>query len=290
MKEIEPAFAAALASGATTLCWCWRLERRDGHVLGFTDHDRDVTFGGVIYEATAGLTASEVAEEVGLGVDTMEVTGALTSERLADADLAAGLYDDARIEVWRVDWQTPAHRVLRRSGSLGEVRRSGAQFTAELRGLAHYLQQPKGRLFQYLCDADLGDGRCRKVIATPAFSVSATISAVMSSRRFDVEGALSFASGFFVRGLCEIVSGPATGRRVEIKSHTRLEGRVTIELWQPVLALLAIGDAVALRAGCDKTFATCRTKFDNAINFQGFPHMPGNDFVASPARRRVRRG
>ena len=30
-------------------------------------------------------------------------------------------------------------------------------------------------------------------------------------------------------------------------------------------------------AGCDKTFATCKAKFDNALNFRGFPHLPGND-------------
>jgi uncharacterized phage protein (TIGR02218 family) len=36
-------------------------------------------------------------------------------------------------------------------------------------------------------------------------------------------------------------------------------------------------------AGCDKRFETCRTKFANAVNFRGFPHLPGNDFVVAYA-------
>jgi uncharacterized phage protein (TIGR02218 family) len=48
--------------------------------------------------------------------------------------------------------------------------------------------------------------------------------------------------------------------------------------------VIAAGDAVVLRAGCDKQFSTCRAKFANAQNFRGFPHMPGNDFVLSYAR------
>ncbi len=33
--------------------------------------------------------------------------------------------------------------------------------------------------------------------------------------------------------------------------------------------------------GCDKSFATCRDRFANALNFRGFPHMPGIDRILS---------
>ncbi|MDX2288548.1 MAG: DUF2163 domain-containing protein [Hyphomicrobiaceae bacterium] len=287
MKELPSPLIASLASGATTLCWCWRLERRDGIVLGFTDHDRDVAFGGVVYEATAGMTASELSEQVGLSVDNLEVTGALSSERLSEAELAAGRYDDAVVEIYRVDWMAPENHVLMRSGSIGEVRRAGGAFAAEVRGLAHYLQQPKGRLFQYLCDADLGDGRCKKSVTGESYRGDGAITRLISDRRFEVSGLGAFAQQFFARGLLEILSGAAAGHKVEIKAHTRIAGTTTIEVWQPIPALMAVGDEIRATAGCDKTFATCRTKFANAANFQGFPHMPGNDFVASQARRRT---
>ena len=49
MKALLPELAAHLASGTTTLCWCWRLARRDGVVMGFTDHDKALTFDGTTY-------------------------------------------------------------------------------------------------------------------------------------------------------------------------------------------------------------------------------------------------
>lgn len=287
MKELPDELAAKLASGVTTLCWCWRLKRRDGVVQGFTDHDRDLVFDDTTFEAAAGFTASEMRDSVGLSVDNLEVMGALTSERLAEADLAAGLYDDARVEIFRVDWQAPENRILMRTGSLGEVRRAGIGFTAEVRGLAHYLQQPKGRVFQYTCDADLGDRRCRVVLSNPAFTAAGMIEIVKSPRRFTVSGLDEFASGWFARGLLTFTSGPAAGQKVEVKAHVRSPEKVEIELWEEPRGALVATQTFSVQAGCDKTLATCRDKFANAVNFRGFPQMPGNDFVAAFAPRRA---
>lgn len=286
MKELPDGLAAKLASGVTTLCWCWRLKRRDGIVQGFTDHDRDVAFDGTSFEAAAGFTASEMRDSVGLSVDNLEVSGALTSERLAEADLAAGLYDDARVEIFRVDWQAPENRVLMRTGSLGEVRRAGIGFAAEVRGLAHYLQQQKGRVFQYTCDADLGDQRCRVNTSGPAFAANAAIVDVSSPRRFTAGGLEGFASGWFARGLLTFTSGAAAGQKVEVKAHVRTGDAVELELWEAARGPLLAAQTFSVQAGCDKTLGTCREKFSNAVNFRGFPQMPGNDFVTAFAPRR----
>jgi uncharacterized phage protein (TIGR02218 family) len=284
MKQLPAGLAAHLASGATTLCWCWRLTRRDGLVQGFTDHDRDLVIDGTTFEASAGFTASEMREGVGLTVDNLEVTGAVTSERLADADLAAGLYDDAKVEIFRVNWQTPAERVLVRSGSLGEVRRQGAAFTAEIRGLAHYLQAPKGRLYQFTCDADVGDGRCGVDLDAAQFKGTGTLDTVASARKFTALGLGAFAEGWFTRGLLTFTSGAAEGQRIEVKRHSLSGGVVTLELWQPARLPLTGGQTFTVTAGCDKQIGTCRDKFANAVNFRGFPHMPGNDFLTVVAR------
>lgn len=175
MKELPTGMAEHLATGATTLCWCWRLTRRDGVILGFTDHDRDIVFDGTTFEAAAGFDASEIKDAIGLSVDNLQVSGAISSGRLEEADLAAGLYDDARIEIFRASWHEPSQHLLMRSGSIGEVRRNGTAFSAEIRGLAHYLQQPKGRLFQYGCDADVGDKRCGVSLELPAFRGTGSI-------------------------------------------------------------------------------------------------------------------
>jgi uncharacterized phage protein (TIGR02218 family) len=283
MKSLPPSLQSHLDSGATTLAWCWRVTRRDGVRLGFTDHDRDLVFDGTTFAAASGFTATEIKDAVGLAVDNLEVESALSSDSLNEDDLAAGLFDDAAIEIWRVNWQDAAQRVLMRSGSLGEVRRSGAAFAAEVRGLAHYLQQPKGRLLQYGCDADLGDARCTVDLGDPAFTGSGTVLSAPSLRLFTASGLESFATDWFTRGLLTFTSGANAGRAQEVRRHSA-GATAALELWQPMAKPIAPGDTFTVTAGCDKQFATCTAKFANAVNFRGFPHMPGNDFVTAVAR------
>jgi uncharacterized phage protein (TIGR02218 family) len=284
MKNLPAPLQAHLDTGATTLAWCWRVTRNDGTRLGFTDHDRDLAFDGTVFEAATGFTASEIKDALGLSVDNLEVSSALKSDRLSEDDLAAGLYDDAAVEIWRVNWADTESRVLMRSGSLGEVRRSGAAFTAEVRGLAHYLQQPKGRLYQSGCDADLGDSRCGIDLANPAFRGTGTVLAAASPRLFAASGLAAFTAGWFTRGLVTFTSGANAGRAQEVKRHTLSGADATIELWQPMASAIAPGDTFTVAAGCDKQFSTCKAKFANAANFRGFPHIPGPDYVLSVAK------
>ncbi|MCB1522105.1 MAG: DUF2163 domain-containing protein [Hyphomicrobiaceae bacterium] len=281
MRDLPQSFAEHLAEGATTLCWCWRLTRRDGVVLGFTDHDRDLEFAGTTFEAAAGFTASEMKDAVGLGVNNLEVSSAVSSERLNEADLAAGLYDDGQVEVFRVNWQQPESRVLTRTGSLGEIRRAGTAFTAEVRGLAHYLQQPRGRIYQYGCDADVGDARCGVDLLAATYRGAGAVAQTVNDRTFVVSGLGDFTADWFTRGLMTFTSGPAQAQSIEIKSHTIAAGLVTIELWHAVRGPIEPGQSFVVTAGCDKHISTCKAKFANVINFRGFPHMPGNDFVTS---------
>ena len=283
MKQLPAGMAEHLSTGATTLCWCWRLTRRDGVKLGFTDHDRDLVFDGTTFEAAAGFDASEIKDAIGLSVDNLQVSGAISSGRLEEADLAAGFYDDARIEIFRANWHEPSQHLLMRSGSIGEVRRNGTAFSAEIRGLAHYLQQPKGRLFQYGCDADAGDKRCGVSLELPAFRGTGSILEARSARQFAVAGLSAFAADWFTRGLLTFTSGAATDQAIEVKVHAIIGGDVMIELWSPARLPLAIGQTFTVTAGCDKHLSTCIGKFNNAVNFRGFAHMPGNDYVTSLA-------
>ncbi len=286
MKIVSPALQAHLDSGATTLAWCWRLTRRDGVKLGFTDHDRDLSFDGTLFEASAGFTATEIRDAVGLSVDNLDVEGALQSGRLEENQLAGGAFDEAAIEIFRVNWADPSQRVLMRAGSLGEVKRTGASFTAEVRGLAHYLGQTKGRLYQYACDADLGDARCGVALTSVALRGQGSVAGATSARTFTANGLGAYARGWFARGLATFTAGINAGRAIEVKRHYVAAWVATIELWQDLPAVPAGGDAFFVTAGCDKHLATCRDRFANVANFRGFPHMPGNDFVTSFARKR----
>jgi uncharacterized phage protein (TIGR02218 family) len=235
----------------------------------------------VTYGAASGFTASEVQSLLDLAVDNLTLAGALSSTSLNEDDLARGLYDNAAIEIWRVNWAAPDQRVLMRKGNIGQVTRSGSAFQAELRGLAHILNQPVGRAYGHLCDADLGDARCTVMLA--AFTGTGIVASVADNRRLTVAGIESYADGWFTNGKLIFTSGANEGRAMEVKRHGVSSLGVSIELWQPMSETIAVSDAFSITAGCDKQFKTCKTKFSNAANFRGFPYMPGNDAIVSVA-------
>ncbi len=281
MRAVPSALQVKLDSGVTTLCRCWLLTRRDGVVQGFTDHDEDITLDGTICRASTGLNASEATQQLGLAVTASEVSGALADETLTEADLAAGRYDAAAIDVWLVDWSDTSLKMLLGRGTLGEVRREGTAFAAEVRGLADRLSEEKGRLYTATCSADLGDARCGIDLTDPAFRGSGAITALNGVSAFAVSGLAAFADGWFTAGRLTWSSGANSGLAMEVKNHRLAGGVVTIELWQAMPEPVAIGDAFTVTAGCDKRFTTCRDRFANSINFRGFPQIPGNDFIIS---------
>jgi uncharacterized phage protein (TIGR02218 family) len=279
MRTIPPGLQSKLDSGVTTLCRCWVLTRSDAVVQGFTDHDQDILLDGVLCRAGTGLTGSEATAQSGLAVTASEIFGALIDDALTENDLAAGRYDAATIETWLVDWSNASLRVLLGKGRLGEVRREGAAFAAEVRGLADRLSEEKGRLYTASCSADLGDARCAVDLDDAAFRGTGSIASLQGTSIFRASGILSFDSGWFTAGRLIWTSGPNSGLAVEVKTHRKVTAGVTIELWQAMPQALADGHDFTVTAGCDKRFATCRGRFDNAINFRGFPHIPGNDFI-----------
>ncbi len=243
MRVLSAGLQDHLDTGATTLCWCWRVTRNDGVMFGFTDHDRDLAFDGTSFEAATAFTGTEIEGAVGLNVDTLDVEGALKSDRLNEADLVAGLFDNALIEIYRVNWQEPEQRVLMRYGNLGEVSRSRHHFRCEIRGLAHELQQPKGRIVQFGCDADLGDARCKIDLDQPAFrSNDGVVASIDGPRLFAASGLNGYANNWFTRGLITWLSGANAGRTAEVKLHRKGTGGVNIEIWQRMAEAIEAGD------------------------------------------------
>lgn len=288
MTAPDPAWLAARAQASTTMARCWRLQRRDGLVLGFTDHDRDLVFGGTTYRAGAALTASEAAASLGLSADDMEAAGALQADTITEADIARGLYDGAAVELWEADWTDPPKRQLIARFEVGSVRRGAVAFTAELRSATARLELATGRHLGP-CDATLGDARCGVNLAPGSpFRGTGTVAAgsVSADRRaFRAAGLGGFASGLFARGVLTWTSGANAGAVHDVRGHGLAAGVVSLELWRAPAFTVAAGDAFAVTAGCDKTLATCRDRFANAANHRGFPSLPREDFAARYASR-----
>lgn len=283
MKRLPQALADHVATGETTLCRAWRVTCRDGFRLGFTEHDQKLTFDSTVFEPGTGFAATEASVASGLSAPGAEVRGGFSSEAIAEADLAAGRYDGARVELFLVNWQAADEQhALMSVQEIGEVNRAGPGFSAELRSFAHRLQQPEGRIYNRRCYADLGDGKCRVDMGAANRRVAGVVAEVLSADRLTVSGLPDLPEGHFRLGHLRFDDGVLSGRRLAIEeSGAAAGGLVTLRLWLPLEARPAEGDAVTLTVGCDKSFATCREKFGNQLNFRGFPHMPGSDFAYS---------
>jgi uncharacterized phage protein (TIGR02218 family) len=279
VKSLSPALQAHLDEGTTTLAWCWRIARADGVSFGFTDHDRTLTFHGTDFEPESGLTASEVRAGSDLSVDAQDAEGVLTSDRITETDILDGRWDNAEVEVWRVNWQATSQRVLMRRGAIGQIRRGRLAFVAEVRSLAHVLGQTVGRTFQATCDAALGDGRCGIDLDTSAFGGTGAVIDLLRDRTFTASGLNGFTAGWFTFGTVEWTSGANAGRRTEVLGHDIADGIAILTLLEAPVRAIVGGDGFIIRAGCDKRIETCGAKFANVANFRGFPHIPGQDAV-----------
>jgi uncharacterized phage protein (TIGR02218 family) len=284
MRTLPPTLAAKLQGGVTTLCWCWKITRKDATTLGFTDHDRDLAFDGVTYRRASVRASGTLETEASFAGGTTAVAGVLDDETISAGDIANGLYQGARVQLFRVDWGDPADRVLVWAGFLGEISRGELGFEAELRGRQASLERGVGRVYQRRCDAELGDARCTVDLELPAHRGEGVVSTVIDSRSFRTSDLGAFADGWFTRGALTWISGANAGAAAEVEAHRGGGSVTTLELLVPSSAPLAPGDGFVVRAGCDKRWMSCKTKFANTVNFRGFPMMPGDDWLQAGPR------
>ncbi len=263
-----------------SLCTCWRIIRSDGIELGFTDHDQDISFTGTTFRAAGGATGTALENSADLAPDNADIVGVLQEADLGTDAIEAGRYDDARIEVWQVDWEDPAARLLLKVGSLGNIERSGGGYQAEFRSVKHYLDQVTGRLYGRTCDASLGDARCGVNLAQAQYRTSGTLTSE-GVRDLTLSGVDSVETDWFTGGALVIDDGPLAGVIRSIRLHEKTGAQVAISLWEALPIALAAGTGVTLTAGCNKRFETCREKFSNSTNFRGFPHIPGTDVLTA---------
>lgn len=275
------ALISHLETGSTSVCRAWVVRRRDGAVLGFTDHDCDLVVDGVTCRADTGMTARTLQQTTGLSVDNTEAYGALSAAAITEADLAAGRFDGAEVLAYLVNWAALQDFILQFRGYLGEISRVDGCFKAELRGLTERLNRPHGMTYTPGCSAVLGDSRCRFDLSQPGYRVEAAVDAVEEGVVFAFRDIADFDDHWFEGGRLEVLDGAAAGLVGVVKLDRQVGEQRRIELWQSVRAAIAPGDMVRILAGCDKSAAVCRAKFANFLNFRGFPHIPGEDWLAS---------
>jgi uncharacterized phage protein (TIGR02218 family) len=205
----------------------------------------------------------------------MDIQGIVHLTGISDDDLRAGLYDYAQVECFQVNWQTLGDIVPMVTGWFGEVTLVDGQFKAELRGLTQKLQKSIGEQYTPQCQAELGDTRCGYALVPIAFTVT-----VGGDDRIFTAAGLTQADDFFKGGKVTFSSGDNDGFSMDVKSFSA----GVVELYEPLPTDIALGDTGEITQGCDKTLSTCKTVFDNVINFRGCPHLPGTSELLRPSK------
>ena len=273
MKALPEELESHLAGDVTSHCFCWIIQRADGVLHGFTDHDMTLLVEDVSCEPQTGMSASEATSQLGLAVDSMEVEGALSSLAISETAIERGAFDDATVEIWLVNWQSPEQRVLLRRSVIGKISRSGGRFVAELKSSTAALDAVKGRRVMRSCDAQPGDARCGVDIDQTGFRALCEVTEIVGRTDIRASGLVGYEPRWFDHGRLVWSSGANSGT---VSTVARQEDERLV-LYMPPALEIRVGDKFILYAGCDKSFAQCKAKFGNGVNFRGFPHLPGND-------------
>jgi uncharacterized phage protein (TIGR02218 family) len=276
MRTVPAAITTARQSASSRLCKIWRIERTDGTVLRFTEHDRDLTVAAETFLATASFDPSAIKVTADLSVGDLDVQGAFDSAHITAADLLAGRYSGASFWVAEVLWDnTTAGKDIQKFGWLGTIREVGGKFVAELLDPSSRLQMPILRMHGAACDATLGDARCG--VSLVSHTQTGTVTSAANQRVFDASD-LSLPSGddeYFVFGKVTWTSGLNDGLSMDVQS---CDG-TTVSLFLPMPFAIAEDDTFTIVAGCNRSLGACRYKFDNVLNHRGKPHVPVTDDV-----------
>jgi uncharacterized phage protein (TIGR02218 family) len=279
-RYISPSDLLYLAGNELALCKCVKMTLRSGTVLGFTDHDADLSISAVTYRSKVGLSVGNIRWSNQLDNEPTELRGLFSSETggLTEANARAGLYNQALVEMYLVRWDTAAIITHLKRGYLQELNPQGAGYSALVRSLADPLAKKKLlRVINRLCDADLGDARCAKAVLS--FNGTANGSGSLTEITYglgDFTGPVTASD--ITGGKIILTSGDYTWHKNQIKEWD--SGSLTIHLVKPLPAALVNGTTFTAYEGCDKKASTCKDRFNNLVRFRGFPHVPDRDNLA----------
>ncbi len=262
-----------------TVATFWRVMRRDGVTLGFTSHDRDLWFDGVLHRAAPGMVPSAIRRSADFEPDSAEVEGALSHAAISAADLANGRYDGAAVQIGLVDWESLDEHTIYR-GTIGTVAEEAGGFTAALVSRKAELARDPVPRTSPSCRAAFCGAGC--TLSGARFTHEARLTSWDSAANAAV---LDCAASpvQLAGGTLRWLDGPLAGFIHGIAGTTG-SGGIVLDL--PLDETPASGSRAIVREGCDRTLDTCSSRFANAANFQGEPHLPGNDLVTrypSPA-------
>lgn len=274
MKNIPIKLLDHYKSEVNTIAILVKIKLKDGSELGYTDIDENITFDGLLYKKSSGISPSALSSQAAMSVDNLTFEGLLEDENFTVDDLRAGKLDGSTFYIYRCNYKNIEDGVeIMKTGFLGDVEVDNNSFKFEVRGLGQVIQANTGRTYKPACDAILYDNRCK--VLKSLFTVNGTITEDSNNGLISVDVNRTEEKDWFRYGQFTWTSGANKGYSCEVKSFN--EGRFEFQL--PFFKTIKAGDTYTVAAGCDKTKETCKAKFNNIVNHRGFPGIPKESVV-----------
>jgi len=280
MKTISPDLQTAIENGK--IAYIISITTKGGDNIRYTNHDRPLTVNGNLYKPGAGLTRVKLTAKGNQEVSSQEFESAWTVD-IDEVSALNGLYDDAQVTFSWVSWDHPEHGALEIfKGNLGLLSWTSDGFQAEIHNAIRKLQNPVATYYTPFCRHNFGDttdtnkaipGGCN--VNLVSYTFNGTVSGLLTSRRkFIFTGtAAAKANAYFSFGVVTWLTGANTGRKSDVKIHTVDTYGSQVEFYIPTIFEIAPTDTFTIVAGCDKSRATCKTNFNNVVNFGAFPDL-----------------
>ena len=239
----------------------------------FTSSDRDVMLGGVTYEDVP-IRRGRIERNQDIG--RTPVTINIARNNFTDLFISSPPTDTISVTISRYhETDTDQQVVVLWIGRIVDIKYNNLEVEFRCEPVDSSLKRPAlRRFYQTNCPHILYELDCKAPILN--FRTQGTVTnydnAVVTAAEIGPLG-----DGYFTGGVITFTELGTTGRRF-ILSHTG--SSVTLNL--PTTAL-PVGASFDIFPGCDHTLSTCLNKFNNILNYGGYPYIPDkNPFGASP--------
>ncbi len=287
MKSVTPALVDLLSSRDPLLAFdLYQFTLPGDTVLYYGTADVPIVYQGATYGGSVRWDRSQIDLKAGLEADSLTVNAYATPADLVNGVpfhqfLRQGGFDNAYLLLQRAYYPAPLSVPLGApngvvwlfSGLVTEVITGGLKAQIKIDSHLYTLDIKLPRnLYQHLCNHVLYGPDCGLNGAN--FAVQGQAQA--GSTIFQIVTNLTGVPGYFSLGKLQFTSGALQGTWIGIQSQVGGAGSqpATLTLTPPLLAAPAPGDAFTLWPGCDRALSTCQNKFNNALNFRGFPWIP----------------
>lgn len=274
MKNISEALKSHISEEVTTLTACLKITRKDGLELGFTSLDKDLLYDGITYKPDCGLDIGFINSNTDIDASNAETGLVINNDDISENDILRGKFDDAKIELFSINYSdTSAGKVILFSGFISKITLSNGKADVEVKGLLDKLNQQVCEQYSSSCRCKFCDSKCSLIKSNYTFN--GQVDSINTSGNIQCDSLSNMEDNHFNYGVLTFTSGVNKDYSVEVKNFYK--GEISLMLNPPYS--ISSSDTFNIVTGCDKKFSTCVEKFNNAVNFRGEPHIPGNDYI-----------